>query len=127
MPGDKARDVLHAAYMQGYRDGQQALLAGRRHTPRRRVVTVLLERLEAKPQPAELMLSLASELGVHTNTLRAAKVEARIESYRDHHRGCWMWAHPRHATQTVGTKTTSQLDLLSADPINPYTDDCETA
>lgn len=109
---ERLRDALHAAYMQGYRDGQQVLLSERRHTPRRRVVTVLLERLEDSPQPAEAMLALASELGVHTNTLKAAKVEAHIESYRDRKRGCWMWAHPKHAVSaSVEHKSTSQLAL----------------
>jgi hypothetical protein len=105
--------------MKGWRDGQQALLSGRRHTARRRVATVLLERLEAGPQPAEMCLSLASELGVHVNTVKAAKVELRIMSKQK--RDGWYWALPQR------TQSTSQLAFLAADPINPYTDDCAQA
>lgn len=123
---EKARVILHDAYMQGYRDGQTALLEGGRQVPRRRIAKELLDTLEEGPKPAEWCLSISTRHSVSTATVRRAAKEVGVFTVK---RGdCWLWVHPKQSPPALqGCKVDSQTPLFTDRPITTYTDDCAAA
>ena len=96
-PSPKAREILRRAYLEGYeagrRDGARDERYKRPQTKRRTVVMDgIEERLADGPQPADVMLALAVELSVSLPTLKAAKAELGVVSYRK--RKGWYWRLP---------------------------------
>lgn len=109
MSSDKAREILHRAYMQGYREGRLSVLSERRQTPRRtRVASSLEEHLAAGPKPAEWIVSIVvGETGCKERTVRAAKAELGIVSVKQRDR--WVWCLPNDTATAQGCKVVRQL------------------
>jgi hypothetical protein len=126
---DKARAILHDAYMQGYRDGQAALLEGGSQTPRRRIVKVLMDELLTGPKPAEWCLTLAARNGVSQRTLMSAKADAGVVSVKQRDR--WVWVHPEQVSSNTYARKDAKDErfpaLFADSPITPYTDGCAAA
>lgn len=99
---DRAREIIHKAYMQGFRDGRLSVLAERRQGPRRRLCVALLDRLSGGPKPAKDIIQWAQDEGVSSATLKRAKVEINIVSEK--RADGWYWSiQGDQGDQSVGT------------------------
>lgn len=100
MASDKARAILHNAYMQGYREGRASVLAERPRARRRaEVMRMLLEELDKGPRPATQIRTYMLNQGVSKNTLERAKTEAGIVSVqvKVSEGKTWYWSRPEDA------------------------------
>lgn len=124
MPTDKAREILHRAYMQGYRDGRNAALAERPRALRRtEAIRMLLDELDKGPRPAVQIRTYMLNQGVSKNTLERAKSEAGIVSVqvKEQTGKTWYWSRPQDAANISHTQNPNHVPLWDSGGTIPHT------
>lgn len=113
MDSERAKAIIHRAYMQGYREGRLSVLSERRQTPRRtRVATVLERHLADGPKAAEWIVSVTmDESGCKERAVRAAKAELGIVSVRQRDR--WVWCLPNASDTLQGSEGCNPVRQLA--------------
>lgn len=122
MASERAREILHKTYMQGFRDGRNSALSERPRARRRvEVMQMLLDELDKGPRRAIQIRTYMLNQGVSKNTLERAKSEAGIVSVqvKEQTGKTWYWSHPQDAAGISHTQNPNHVPLWDSGAITP--------